>query len=278
MENKKQMREISILKNFKNILYFFIKNIFTIFITNIIITYLLFDLLRIFISNKFMFGINNYIFNSNNIFYILTFLCIISLKFIIYGNKYENSQKDTSTPIEMYFAYTFDRFISSFLTLFIFLIIILSSSILLIGIYFFFIYSFSIYYTSAKNPITNSTIKRYFLTNSFDRINDITFKKRKRVFFYNLVVFLATIFLYIIIPKNLYFNDIYISMFVKFIIMDIYIIHIIIFGHFLDKIEEDNFDYLKSKEKLKGGAVAKGGATAGKYFDPQAKNAKNKIK
>lgn len=272
------MRNASILKNFKNILYFFIKNIFTVFMLNIISVYFIYNIIYPFVNNKFMFGVTNYIFNSNNFFYVFTFLSIISLKFIIYGNKYENAKKDTRTPFELYFVYTFDRFISTLFTLIIFSIIILCSSVILIGFYFFFIYAFSLYYTAAKNPIPNSTIKRYFLTNSFDRINDITFKKRKRVFFYNLVVFFTALALYCLTPNNLYFNDIYISIFVKFIIMDIYIVHLIIFGHFLDKIEEDNVDYLKSKEKVKGGAVAKGGATNGKYFDPQAKNTKNKIK
>ena len=188
---------------FKKDLDFIFKSIFLIIIINILCNYFLMNV----VYSNLLKNIPSFLeLNIAKILYfVLLFMSSISIKFIIYGVKSKNMNKNIDSTLGVYFFNLVDNFVGTFLTLGFAIGLSLLSGIFFVIPFFYYFqrFIFSVFYVACKEPVEHSDFKHYFCTNTLEKIDSITFNKKTRLTIMHNFFILISVVLFFVIPDHI---------------------------------------------------------------------------
>lgn len=237
-------------------LLFFLKHIILIFILNILAYYCFNGFFTKIFSNKFYFYTNKII-NSKNLFMIILSIVFLSIKSIIYCITMNDENNGTNVSIFDYFGEINDRFFVVFVNVVVMIFLLTISTFLFVipGIVLFSSMIYSIVFCAGitlncKNK--NNSQQTYNLNTALYRTLEITKGLKFKLSIYNTILISILVCILYFANFNVYSNYWFDSnIIIKLCIFDLFLIIVFEFGFTLDKMEEKEYDSIRSKEKSK---------------------------
>lgn len=248
------MHNIYFFRNLKDTILFSLKYIFLLFILNIFCDIVLLKKLLLILDGKFYFFVNNFV-NSSITYYSIILLIFTTIKIIIYANINEYKMNGDSFGISDCIGEIFGKFYQTFVSMLMFIFIIVVSSIAIIpGIILFNGWLYFLIYCTAKNPKVrnkNDTDVKYIGFDAFSKSWEITIGKRTKLILSNILLILFLYFCYLLIKINdfIILERYEASELAAMFIVDFFIIFAIKSGYKLDKVSEEEMDSVLYSEK-----------------------------